>query len=55
MLGFKSEHKTIKGSIAQGILSKMVRIQTGQLNDADKMELESIRQGKNKNIVVRWK
>lgn len=43
MLGIRSDHSPLKGKEAMKVMSKLVRVQTNNLNEEDKKELASIK------------
>ena len=52
MLGFRDNHAPLKGEAARRVMEKLIRVQTGHLNDEDKKELEAIEK---QNKESRWK
>lgn len=52
MLGFRDNHAPLKGEAARRVMEKLIRVQTGHLNDEDKKELEAIEKQKKES---RWK
>lgn len=46
MLGVRDNHAPLKGEAAKRVLEKLVRVQTGNLNEEDKKEIEAIEQRK---------
>ena len=44
MLGIRGSHEPLKGESAKRFLEKLVRIQTGNLNDEDKRDMEAIKE-----------
>lgn len=42
MLGVRDSHGVLSGDSAKRIMEKLVRVQTGNLNDEDKKEIETI-------------
>ena len=46
MLGVRDNHAPLKGEAAKRVLAKLVRVQTGNLNEEDKKEIKAIEQRK---------
>ena len=46
MLGVRDNHAPLKGEAAKRVLAKLVRVQTGNLNEEDKKEIKAIGQRK---------
>ena len=44
MLGVRDNHAPLKGEAAKRVLAKLVRVQTGNLNEEDKKEIKAIEQ-----------
>ena len=51
MLGVRDNHAPLKGEAARRFLEKLVRVQTGNLNDDDRKEIEAIEKRKREQ---RW-
>ena len=53
MLGFDSKRTLVKGQFAREIRARIRRIQSKQLNDADRREIQSHRQYSN-GMSIEW-
>ncbi len=53
MLGFDSKRILVKGQFAREIRARIRRIQSKQLNDADRREIQSHRQYSN-GMTIEW-
>jgi hypothetical protein len=56
MLGVRSEHKPLRGKAAKKFLSKLVRVQTGHLNEEDRKEIANIEKFNRENKIqeIEW-
>ena len=54
MLGFDSKRTLVKGQFAREIRARIRRIQSKQLNDADRREIQSHKQYSN-GMSIEWK
>ena len=55
MLGFRDNFGPLKGDAARRVIEKLVRVQTGNLNDEDRKEIEAIeRQRRQAKWKVEW-
>ena len=52
MLGVKDSHGVLTGDSARRFIEKLVRVQTGNLNDEDKKEIEAIKKQRRE---AKWK
>lgn len=52
MLGVRDNHSPLKGEAAKRVMEKLVRVQTGHLNDEDRKEIEAIKKREKES---KWK
>ena len=54
MLGVRSIHTPLKGESARRFLEKLVRVQTGNLNDEDRKDIEYMKKCKRELPELVW-
>lgn len=52
MLGVRSNHAPLKGEAARRVMEKLIRVQTGNLNEEDRKEIKTIEKRKRES---KWK
>ena len=55
MLGVRDNHSPLKGEAARRVMEKLIRVQTGNLNEEDRKEIEAIeKQRREAEWEVEW-
>lgn len=54
MLGVKDSHTALSGENAKRFLTKLIRVQTGNLTEEDKRDLEIIKKRKQNLPELKW-
>lgn len=55
MLGVRDNYAPLRGEAAQRVMEKLIRVQTGNLNDEDRKEIEAIEKRKKESKwAIEW-